>query len=102
MGLNVASVGPCLLDLQILVNSTLQEAASILPAKSIGFLIGSVVYGLVNSYINIHLMMVFLLTVMIVSLAWVPYCTTYIFLIVLFFINGTATGALDNGKQEHD
>jgi len=100
MGLNAASVGPCLLDLQILVNSTLQEAASILPAKSIGFLFGSVTYGLVNSYTNIHIVLMVLLAVMIVTIAWVPYSTTYIFLIVLFFINGTATGALDNGKEE--
>ena len=98
LGLNVASIGPCLLDFQILVNSTFQETSALLPARSFGYAVGSVLYGLVNNLMDPHFLLVIIFSLFILNLVYIPLCSKIILMILLFFFNGVCSGSLDTGN----
>ena len=98
IGMNISSTGPYMLDFQILVNSTLKEVASILPARSFGYAAGSISCGLVYKFVDVHMLVILFLTFSMITVAWIPYNTNILLLWVAFFANGYFNGGFDNGR----
>ncbi|XP_077995935.1 sodium-dependent glucose transporter 1A-like [Glandiceps talaboti] len=98
VGYSVAVLGPCLLDFQLLLGTTLQKTTFIFIAKSSGFLIGCFVWGAgFDKFDNQFILGTCLLGAAITGVS-VPWCNDFVSVIFAitgwgFFIGGMSTGS---------
>eukprot|EP00054_Salpingoeca_dolichothecata_P022365 m.146474 g.146474 ORF g.146474 m.146474 type:complete len:534 (+) comp24313_c0_seq2:223-1824(+) len=98
LGLVVAMLGPTLLDLGHLTNSTVQVMAFVFTARSFGYLTGSVVGGQLfdrTSTPCLHLATSMLLTAF--GTFFVPLCSSVVIMGFLVSLQGLSMGFLDTG-----
>lgn len=93
-GVNFYVVGPTLIELAGLFQTTIERISLIYTARSAGYTCGSL-SGFAFKYVNRQLAFVFFLTLMGVTLAIIPHCTTMTQMLILASVNGFSIGTFD-------
>ena len=99
LGLNNGIVGPTLLDLRILTQSSVSEIAYILPGRAAGFTVGSFVVGVLWTRVNVQLFLCACMFTSMMLTIGITLNRTLPGLIVTFFLNGICMGCLDAGSN---
>ncbi|CAC5397243.1 NAGLT1 [Mytilus coruscus] len=97
LGWNAGQLGPVLPDLQVIINTTLDEASYYLTALSLGFLLGALVAGLIFRKGHQMITMSTLTAIFAILTAVIPLCKYYVLMIILFLIRGSTRGVIDAG-----
>lgn len=93
-GVNFYVVGPTLIELAALFQTTIEQICLIYTVRSAGYTFGSL-SGFLFKYINRQLTFVFFLTLMGITLVLMPHVKTLTYLFVLAGINGFSIGSFD-------
>ncbi|XP_033762666.1 sodium-dependent glucose transporter 1A-like [Pecten maximus] len=97
LGWLVAQFGPSFLDLRIITNTDLKKASSFLTSGSVGYLVGSLVSGMLFDRFNkILLLFIYTFTGVFFS-AVLPWCFLYELMMTVQFCRGFYGGGLDTG-----
>ena len=91
----MAGVGPALLDLQLLAGTTLEKAALILPARSLGYAFGSVVGGIAGDRLDHQKVIIASMIVAITTLCLFALFKSIVVMGIIIFIGGIALGVID-------
>ncbi|BFZ03935.1 hypothetical protein BsWGS_06973 [Bradybaena similaris] len=97
MGLCIAIPGPTLLELGRRVHRDTEHMTFIFTARSVGFLIGSLVGGVLFDFFDQQILLFYTLSIVAVATAGVPWCTALLTLSSLICTQGVAIGVLDTG-----
>lgn len=87
-----------MLDLQLLANTTISKAALLLPARSLGYAIGSVIGGVVGDQIDHQFVIIGSMIVAIISMILFPLFQSINVMYAFIFISGIANGCIDTGE----
>lgn len=93
-GVNFYVVGPTLIELAGLFQTTIEQICLIYTVRSAGYTCGSL-SGFLFKYINRQLIFVFFMIVMGITLTLMPHCTSLTYLFILAGINGFSIGSFD-------
>ncbi|OWF47704.1 sodium-dependent glucose transporter 1A-like [Mizuhopecten yessoensis] len=97
LGWLVAQFGPSFLDLRIITNTDLKKASSYLTSGSVGYLVGSLISGLLFDRFNkVLLLFLYTFTGVFFS-AILPWCYLYELMMTVQFCRGFYGGGLDTG-----
>ena len=91
----LAILGPALLDLQLLAGTTIEKAALLLPARSLGYAIGSVIGGIMGDRIDHQKVLIVSTTIAIITLGIIALFKSITVMCIIIFICGTASGCID-------
>ncbi|XP_070572018.1 sodium-dependent glucose transporter 1A-like [Ptychodera flava] len=97
LGLCLAVIGPSLLDLKFQVGATLQQVTLVFTARSVGYVIGSIVGGVCFDKFENQLLLALTMFGTSVTGFFVPWCNVLWLLIVVISLWGFFTGFLDTG-----
>ncbi len=97
LGLAYAALGPTLPDLAALVGTDLTRISYGLAARSLGYLVGSVVAGRLYDLIDGHPVMAGVLLLTALLLVVIPLAPVLWLMIALLFLIGAVQGAIDVG-----
>ena len=86
------------MDLQQQVNTDTETISRIFTGRSIGYLLGTIVSGMLFDCLNNHVMLVFSLLLTAVGTALAPWCPTFPPLALVFAFQGISMGFLDTGE----
>ncbi|XP_077995934.1 sodium-dependent glucose transporter 1A-like [Glandiceps talaboti] len=99
VGYCIALLGPCLLDFQLLLGTTLQKTTFIFTARSSGYLIGSFSWGAgFDKFDNQFILGTCLLGAAITG-ASVPWCNDFVLVIIVIAAWGFFTGGLETASN---
>ncbi len=98
-GLNVAIVGPALLDLEIITGSNTENISFIFTARSVGGLLGAILFSILVNKINNRLMLCIALFCMMIMGIYLPWCRTLPMMAVVIGIGSFAGYFFDAGKE---
>ncbi|UXI22286.1 FAM76A protein [Sarcoptes scabiei] len=93
-GVNFYVIGPTLIELASIFRTSLEQICLIYTIRSAGYTFGSL-SGFLFKYINRQLALVFFVTLMGITLALIPHCTSINLVFVLAAINGFSIGSFD-------
>ena len=95
IGLFISCLGPALLDVQLLAGTTLKKVALLLPARSLGYAIGSVIAGILGDLVDHQLvLMISIFFAMITSFTF-PLFPSIIVMYVIMTLGGICNGVID-------
>ena len=94
----LAIPGPTLLDLQMITNTTTEEITRIFTGRSVGYLAGSILSGVLFDKFNQDCLLSFALILTAVGTACAPWSHNYVTMMGLFASQGLSMGFLDTGK----
>lgn len=95
LGVNVGILGPTLLDLKLITNCTLDQVSFLFNAGTIGYLLSSVVVGILfDRYNKLMLMFVPCLCLSVV-VAVLPWCYIYEVMVAVHVVKGFCMGMVD-------
>uniref|UniRef100_A0A2C9JDN3 Uncharacterized protein n=1 Tax=Biomphalaria glabrata TaxID=6526 RepID=A0A2C9JDN3_BIOGL len=97
LGLCIAIPGPTLIELGRNVQSNTEHMSYIFTARSIGYLIGSVVGGILFDFFDQQLLLFYTLASTTLATVGIPWCNALLALSLLICIQGIAVGVLDTG-----
>ncbi|CAG5116215.1 unnamed protein product [Candidula unifasciata] len=97
VGLCIAIPGPTLLELGRRVHRDTEHMTFIFTARSVGFLIGSLVGGVLFDFFDQQILLFYTLSLVAVATVGVPWCTALLSLSALICVQGVAIGVLDTG-----
>ncbi|KAH9500475.1 hypothetical protein Btru_072010 [Bulinus truncatus] len=97
LGLCVAIPGPTLIELGRNVNSNTEHMSYIFTARSMGYLIGSVVGGILFDFFDQQILLFYTLASTALATIGIPWCSALVALSVLICVQGIAVGVLDTG-----
>lgn len=92
-------LGPSLLDLKDQVNSTFQGLSTVFTARSIGYLLGSVIAGWLFDRWNGYLVLALSCIIASIGMVTTPLTRSFVTLIITVVCQGLALGSLDTGKS---
>ena len=95
LGMFIAEPGPALLDLQLLAGTTIEKTALLLPARSLGYAVGSVIGGVVGDRIDHQYVIITAMIVAIISMVLFPLFHSINLMYSFFFVGGIANGCID-------
>lgn len=95
LGIFVASPGPALLDLQLLANTTFSKIALLLPVRSLGYAVGSVVGGIVGDRFDHQIVIMTALLISAISMIMFPLFPLIVLMMVFIFVSGVCNGCID-------
>ncbi|XP_077995933.1 sodium-dependent glucose transporter 1C-like [Glandiceps talaboti] len=99
VGYCIAIVGPCLLEFQLLLGTTLQQTTFLFTARSFGYFIGSFSWGAgMDKFDNQFILGTCLLGAAITG-ASVPWCTEFVLIILVMAAWGFFTGGLETASN---
>lgn len=84
-----------MLDLQALANTTIEKTALILPARSFGYAIGSVIAGIVGDRMDQQIVLSASLVTSVISIFLFPIFPSINVMYAFMIIAGVANGTLD-------
>jgi MFS family permease len=99
MGLGSGILGPTLLDLRTQVSRDLNEASLTLPARAVGFGLGSFLMGLTYERFNIMLFGAISMALATVTTALIPHILDLYTLLSVFLVNGVFLGSFEAGSN---
>ena len=90
--------GPTLLDLQRITGCTLDQAAFFFNAITVGYLVSSLLIGLIFERFNklLQILLPSLLTAFVA--AAIPFCSVYEVMVLLHFLKGVLLGLIGGGN----
>ena len=91
----IAAPGPALLDLQLLAGTTIEKAALLLPARSLGYAVGSVIGGVVGDRIDHQYVLIVSMIIAIISMVLFPLFGSIKIMYGFIFVSGIANGCID-------
>lgn len=94
-GIVIAGLGPALLDLQLLTGTTIEKVALLLPARSVGFVVGSVIGSIASDLIDHQKVIIFSIIVALISLSLVALFKSIVVMYCIILILGIASGSID-------
>lgn len=97
LGLCVAIPGPTLLDLEDQVSATTSEMMIVFSSRSMGYLLGALLGGVLFDCLNRQLLLFCTLLVSSVATIAIPWSFTLVLLATMFALQGTTMGILDTG-----
>lgn len=97
LGLCIAVPGPTLLDLIERTHTSTTEISRIYPGRSVGYLLGSIVSGLLFDKLNQYGLLSASLISAAIATAFVPWIKHLELMLVSFGVQGVALGFLDTG-----
>lgn len=97
LGWSIGQFGPSLLDLRIITSTSLKQAAGFMTGHSVGYLVGSVVLGIIFDKMRKEktYSVAWSVVAMTVILAVIPWCYIYELMIAMHVFKGLAGGGLD-------
>ena len=84
-----------MLDLQLLAGTTISKIALLLPARSLGYAIGSIIGGVVGDQIDHQIVIIVSMIIAIISMVLFPLFQSINLMYTFIFISGIANGAID-------
>ncbi|KAG2467934.1 sodium-dependent glucose transporter 1 [Polypterus senegalus] len=97
LGMSIAVLGPTFEDLAINVKKNISNISYIFVGRSMGYIGGSVVGGVLFDCVNHHLLLGFSMLITAFGLFAIPFCKKALLLTVLMSIIGITMGFLDTG-----
>ncbi|XP_061182677.1 uncharacterized protein LOC133191035 [Saccostrea echinata] len=97
LGLCIAIPGPTLIDLKERINTDTTHMALIFTARSIGYLLGSLVGGFLFDHFDKQLLLMVTLIVAALATSIIPWSLTLTVLTVMMSLQGCSMGVLDTG-----
>ncbi|XP_050407953.1 sodium-dependent glucose transporter 1A [Patella vulgata] len=97
LGLCIAIPGPTLLDLGERTHASTDKISLIFTARSIGYLLGSIIGGFLFDRFDQQLLLFYTLVFTSVATVAAPWCTALIILAVMIAFQGISMGVLDTG-----
>ncbi|KAG8444661.1 hypothetical protein GDO86_009720 [Hymenochirus boettgeri] len=97
LGMAIAVLGPTFPDLAENVESSVANISFIFVGRSLGYLGGSVLAGILFERINQHLLIGLAMLATAVGLCVIPWCKKVLFLMAVMSVVGTSMGFLDTG-----
>ncbi|XP_070573005.1 sodium-dependent glucose transporter 1A-like [Ptychodera flava] len=97
LGLMIAIVGPCLVDLRHNVQASFQHITFIFTVRSVGYLIGALIGGILYDKMNGKLIVGFGLIGLGVSGYFIPWARSLLSLLIQMFLSGLLLGGIDTG-----
>ena len=91
-------LGPSLLDLKDQVNSSFQGMSTIFTARSVGYLLGSIIAGWLFDRWNGYLVLAASCFIASICLVVTPLTRSFFVLIITVVCQGLALGSLDTGN----
>lgn len=95
LGWIIGQFGPSFLDLQIITHTRLEQGSAFMTAHSVGYLIGSLVSGILFDRLNKILLIFFAIFGNAVTVAIIPWCSRYELMILIHWVKGMFSGSLD-------
>ena len=96
-GLCISIPGATLLDLEERTHSSTEHIALIFTARSMGYLLGSIVGGVLFDYFDQQILLFYTLVLTGIATIAVPWCTALVALACMIAVQGLALGVLDTG-----
>ncbi|XP_041365272.1 sodium-dependent glucose transporter 1-like [Gigantopelta aegis] len=97
LGLCIAIPGPTLLDLGERVHTDTEHMSMIFMARSVGYLLGSIVGGFLFDHFDQQILMFYTLIMSAIATVVAPWCTVLVVLAVMISFQGVSMGILDTG-----
>ncbi|KAK7099317.1 sodium-dependent glucose transporter 1-like isoform X2 [Littorina saxatilis] len=97
LGLCVSIPGATLLDLEERTHTTTEHISFIFTGRSLGYLLGSVVGGVLFVYFDQQILLFYTLVLTGMATIAVPWCTALVALASMIAVQGLALGVLDTG-----
>ncbi|CAM2111878.1 unnamed protein product [Caretta caretta] len=97
LGMSIAILGPTFQDLAANVNKNVSDIYYIFMGRSLGYLGGSVIGGIIFDCMNPHLLLGLTMLGTAVGLYAIPWCKKALLLTALMSVIGTSMGVLDTG-----
>ncbi|XP_076461019.1 sodium-dependent glucose transporter 1A-like [Babylonia areolata] len=95
VGFAVGQRGPAFLDIQIITQTDVEQASFFYTASSVGYLVGSLVAGVIYDKLNKSLLLLLSVVGLAVSTAILPWCSLYSLMITIHVVSALFAGALD-------
>ena len=95
----MAIPGPTLLDLQQQTNTDTETVSRIFTGRSVGYLLGTIVSGMLFDCLNHNVLLMFGLLLTAFGTAAAPWCATVQVLVLVFAFPGVSMGFLDTGMS---
>ncbi|XP_052681847.1 sodium-dependent glucose transporter 1C-like [Crassostrea angulata] len=97
LGWTIGQFGPSLLDLRIITSTSLKQASAFMTGHSVGYLIGSIVMGIIFDKMRKEktFSVAWSVVAMTVVLAVIPWCYIYELMVAMHVFKGLAGGGLD-------
>ncbi|OWF41584.1 Sodium-dependent glucose transporter 1A [Mizuhopecten yessoensis] len=95
LGWMLGQVGPCLLDLKLITDVTLEMAAFYVTSLCAGYMAGSLLSGLLYDRLNKFLLLWLFLVGLAGSVSLIPWCTHYVVMLAVQFLVGIFQGCID-------
>ncbi|XP_071099923.1 sodium-dependent glucose transporter 1A-like [Haliotis cracherodii] len=97
LGLCIAIPGPTLLDLGARVNTDTEHMSLIFTARSLGYLIGSVIGGFLFDHFDQQILLFYSLFLTAIATTVAPWCVSLSALAIMISFQGISMGVLDTG-----
>ncbi|XP_041716698.1 sodium-dependent glucose transporter 1 [Coregonus clupeaformis] len=97
LGMSISVLGPTFQDLAINVNQNISNISYIFVGRSMGYIGGSVLSGILFDYINSHLLLGLSMLVTAIGMFAIPFSKTALLLTALMSSIGVSMGFLDTG-----
>ncbi|XP_076461713.1 sodium-dependent glucose transporter 1A-like [Babylonia areolata] len=94
-GFVVGQLGPAFLDIQIITQTDAEQASFFFTAGSVGYLVGSLLAGMIYDKLNKSLLLLLSLVGLAVSTAILPWCYLYSLMITIHAVVNLFVGILD-------
>lgn len=101
LGLCIAIPGPTLIDLKERINTDTTHMALIFTARSVGYLLGSLVGGFLFDHFDKQLLLMVTLIVAALATSIIPWSLTLTVLTVMMSLQGMSMGVLDTGGNAY-
>ncbi|XP_064614015.1 sodium-dependent glucose transporter 1A-like [Liolophura sinensis] len=99
VGCVIGLLGPTFLDLQIISNTNVEQAARVFTSQSAGHMAGTLASGFLYDRLNRDLLLVVALVLCSLSTISIPWCSIFIAMIAAFAMRGLALGLIDTGSN---
>ena len=96
-GFAIGQRGPAFLDLQIITHTDVEAASFFFTATSVGYLVGSLVAGMVYNKVNKSLLMLLTVMGLAVTTVAIPWCSPYALMVAIHFVASLFAGGIDTG-----
>ncbi|XP_041366652.1 sodium-dependent glucose transporter 1-like [Gigantopelta aegis] len=97
LGFIMGQRGPSFLDLLIITNTDLKRGSAFFTGQAVGYLVGSFLMGVVYDKLTKSLLMFFSVFFMGVTVGIIPFCSPYVLMIAMCFLNAVCLGGVDTG-----
>ncbi|KAJ8355994.1 hypothetical protein SKAU_G00187880 [Synaphobranchus kaupii] len=97
LGMSISVLGPTFEDLAINVRKNISNISYIFVGRSMGYIGGSVLAGLLFDFMNHHLLLGFSMLVTAFGMCAIPFCKKALLLTALMSSVGVSMGVLDTG-----